>query len=157
MVYIFDTSSFIVLGHYYPKRFPHFWEKFNASVKEKEILSAREVHRELEGKCSRAHLEDWVKINKTKVFLVPSSEETKFVEDIFSVPHFQQLISLKKQLRGDPVADPFVIAMAKIRNGCVVTEETKKPNAARIPNVCDHFKVKWCNLEQFMETRGWEF
>ena len=29
MAYVFDTSSFIVMGHYYPEQFPRFWEKFN--------------------------------------------------------------------------------------------------------------------------------
>jgi hypothetical protein len=80
-----------------------------------------------------------------------------FVAQIFSVPLFRQLVSERQRLRGSPVADPFVIAMAKIRSGCVVTEEAKKENAARIPTVCEHFGIAWCNIEGFMEAQGWEF
>jgi hypothetical protein len=35
--------------------------------------------------------------------------------------------------------------------------EQFKPKGAKIPNICDHFKVEWRNLEQFMEEQGWEF
>jgi hypothetical protein len=80
-----------------------------------------------------------------------------FVAEIFSVPHFQQLVSEQQRLKGVPVADPFVIAMAKIRCGCVVTEEVKKPGAARIPNVCEHFGIACCNIEAFMEAKEWQF
>ncbi len=40
---------------------------------------------------------------------------------------------------------------------CVVTEEVRRPNAARIPNVCDHFGIGCINLEQLMEREGWQF
>jgi Domain of unknown function (DUF4411) len=52
---------------------------------------------------------------------------------------------------------PFVIAKAAIDKGVVVTMEQLKPKGAKIPNICDHFKVEWRNLEQFMEEQGWEF
>jgi hypothetical protein len=39
----------------------------------------------------------------------------------------------------------------------VVTEEEKKANAARIPNVCEYFGVNCVNLEGFMERKGWAF
>ena len=32
MAYVFDTNSFIVIGHYYPEQFPSFWEKFDQAV-----------------------------------------------------------------------------------------------------------------------------
>ncbi|MCZ6821218.1 MAG: DUF4411 family protein [Calditrichaeota bacterium] len=63
----------------------------------------------------------------------------------------------KQRLKGTPVADPFVIASARIRQACVVTEEGKKKNAARIPNVCEYFGVDCTNLEGFMERERWRF
>ncbi|MFH1068970.1 MAG: DUF4411 family protein, partial [Candidatus Glassbacteria bacterium] len=67
------------------------------------------------------------------------------------------MIRNKERLSGKPVADPFVIAKAKINNCIVVTNEHFKPNAATIPNVCHHFRVKCMNLEAFMESEGWTF
>jgi hypothetical protein len=156
MVYVFDSSSFRVLDHYFPQRFPSFWKRFNGSVQTTEIISAREVYKELKGQGIRPHLNDWIDLNK-KIFLVPGPDETAFVGQIFAVRHFQQLVAERQRLKGIPVGDPFVIAMARARNGCVVTEESKKENAAPIPNVCEHFGVACCNLEVFMETKGWQF
>ena len=81
----------------------------------------------------------------------------RFVGDIFSVQHFQMLVNKKARLKGLPCADPFIIARAKVINGCVVTEEKRTPNAAKIPNVCEHFGVEYTNLQGFMKKEGWTF
>jgi len=44
-----------------------------------------------------------------------------------------------------------------VENGCVVTQEAKRINAARIPNVCEHFNVNCMNLEEFMQQENWQF
>ena len=87
----------------------------------------------------------------------PSVEEMQFVGQIFIVPHFRTLIRKRETLVGTPVADPFLIAKAKVDNRLLVTQETLKPNAAKIPNVCEHFGVAYTNLEGFMEREGWQF
>ena len=156
MVYVFDTSSFIVIGHYYPKQFPSFWDKFNQAVDISKIISAREVFRELDHEASVSHLSDWVKRYRS-IFVTPNAAATQFVSTIFSIPHFQALVSEKNRLAGRPCADPFVIALAKTMNGCVVTEEKEKPNAPKIPNVCRHFGIDCTNLQGFMEKEGWSF
>ena len=156
MTYVFDTNSFIVLGHYFPERFPSFWERFDELVCSGGVISVREVRRELDHRATRQHLVDWIAGNK-RIFLLPSPEETEFVSDIFAVPHFQQLVRQEQRLKGTPVADPFVIAAAKLRGACVVTEESKKRNAARIPNVCEYFEIDCTNLQGMMEREGWRF
>jgi hypothetical protein len=146
----------MVLGSFYPDRFPSFWEKFNASVLEGKIIAVREVLRELDIIANKTHLREWIERNK-RIFLKPDSEEMMFVNEIFAVPHFQYLVTQKQRLKGTPVADPFVIAAAKVKQGCVVTKEAKKQNAARIPNVCEYFAIDCTNLEGFMEREHWSF
>jgi len=73
------------------------------------------------------------------------------------VQHFQAMIRKKERLKGKPVADPFVIAKAKISGVWVVTQEKLKENAAQIPNVCKHFEIPCINLEGFMEKENWTF
>ena len=155
MAYVFDTNSFRVLGNYYPDQFPTFWRQFNQAVIDGKITSAREVHRELE---AQAHppLSNWVKDHKS-IFTPPTATEMLFISDIFSIRHFRTLVNVQSRLEGHPCADPFVIAKAKFIDGCVVTEETMKPNAAKIPNVCEHFKIDCTNLQGFMEREGWTF
>lgn len=156
MLYVFDTNSLRVLGNYYPERFPTFWKRFNEAVSDGRVVSVREVLNELEKQAVSPWLLKWVQENR-KSFLLPDFAETEFVTQIFRVPHFQTLIGEMQRLRGYPVADPFVVACAKVRDGCVVTEEASKPNAARIPNVCDYFGVRCTNMEGFLSEIGWEF
>ena len=61
--------------------------------------------------------------------------------------------------RDRSIADPFVIAVARVRACCVVTGEKSSGNPKRpkIPNVCDHFKVRYINLLQFMREQKWQF
>ena len=71
--------------------------------------------------------------------------------------HFQSMIRRQERLQGKPVADPFVIARAKVSGAWVVTQEKNIENAAKIPNVCDHFGISCINLEGFMEKENWTF
>ncbi len=156
MIYVFDSNSLIDLfKHYYPSRFPSLWEKFDALVASGTITSVREVANEITQRDDR--LSEWTKKNKT-IFPVSSPEELQVVTDIFLINHFQANIRRQERLQGKAVADPFVIAKAKvIEKGCVVTQEILKENAAKIPNICLAFGVPCLNLEEFMEKEGWEF
>jgi len=156
MRYVFDSDSLINLFmHYYPRRFPTLWEQFDALVSGGELISVREVFNEIGS--SEDSLGTWAKEQKNILFLETTVEEFKFVAEIFQVRHFQAMIRKQERLKGKPVADPFVIARAKILNACVVTQEKKTENAAKIPNVCDHFGIPCINLEGFMEKENWTF
>lgn len=56
-------------------------------------------------------------------------------------------------------ADPFVIGLAMVRNGTVVTEETARGNltSPRIPDVCGDLGVPCLNLMEYIEAQGWTF
>jgi hypothetical protein len=120
-------------------------------------LSTREVFNELERFDDPEPLLAWAK-NHKDIFATPTNEETQFVARIFQIQHFQALIAQKSILTGRPVADPFVIAAAAIKQeGAVVTQELFKENGAKIPNVCRHFGVRCMNLEEFMAIQDWNF
>ena len=155
MAYVFDTNSFRVLGNYYPDQFPTFWRQFNQAVTDGKIISVKEVHRELESQV-QPPLSDWIEDHKV-IFIPPRATEMQFITSIFSIRHFQTLVSVQSRLTGIPCADPFVIAKAEFIDGCVITEETLKPNAAKIPNVCENFGVDYTNLKGLMEREGWTF
>jgi hypothetical protein len=155
MIYVFDTNSFSEMSPYFPDVFPAFWTRFEAAVASGKITSTREVLRELETGAEN-HILEWCKLNRA-IFTTPNIEETQFVAKILAVPHFQQLIGEKQRLRGTPVADPFIIARAGVLGGTVVTEERFRPNAAKIPNVCENFKIPCMKLGDFMRAKGWTF
>lgn len=156
MIHVFDTSSLRELQHFYPAIFRSIWPRLDALVHDGLLVSTKEVLRELETQNVSEDVLLWCKSNK-HIFAVPTAAELQFVTTILSYAHFQALISKQAQLRGSPVADPFVIALAKIAGGTVVSEERLKPNAAKIPNVCAHFAVPCINLEGFMAAQGWSF
>ena len=156
MAYVFDTNCFIVIGHYYPEQFPSFWEKFNQAVENGKIISVREVRRELDRNAAEDHLAEWIKLHKT-IFVTPSPAVMQLVNEIFSVSHFRASLPDRTRLGDNRFADPFVIAQAKVMNYCVITQESERPHAAKIPNICKHFDVDWTNLQGFMEREGWAF
>lgn len=155
MIYVFDSNTLINLfQHYYRNRFPSLWDRFDEAVTIRNIVSVREVLNEISQRNDR--LSHWAG-NHRDFFQTPTTEELAVVAEIFAVPHFQTLVRTQERLQGKPVADPFVIAKARLLEGCVVTEEANRPNAAKIPNVCSHFNVMCLNLEGFMEQENWTF
>jgi len=155
-VYVLDTSSIRVFSNYYPSRFPAFWTNLANYVNERRMISVREVYNELDRQSTKPHLDEWAKNNK-QIFLLPTEREMAFVARLFEVPHFQQLVGAKQIALGMPVADPFVIASAHERDGCVISEESSKANAGKIPNVCAQFEIDCINLETFLERENWSF
>ena len=155
MSYVFDTSAFVVLfDNYYKSVFKTLWNHFDEMVNLGDIVSTKEVKREIEDQTDS--LTAWMR-NHSEVFETPSAEEGIFVAQIYQVQKFQYGIEQKKILSGGKNADPFVIAKAKVAGRTVVTLEKEKPNSAKIPNICRHFDIKCLNLESFMEEQNWTF
>ena len=155
-MYVFDTSSFRELFHFYPQRFPTLWQDFQALLENGDIISVKEVLREMSVGGSEHPDTKWANHHK-HIFKEPSVDEARFLTEIFKVTHFQQSLDKKKILKGGPFADPFVIASAKINCATVVTQEKFKENGTKIPNICDRFGVPCVNLEKFMELEKWKF
>lgn len=165
MIYVFDTSSLRSLQHFYPRVFKSIWDGLDDLVARQQLLSTREVFNELERQAVSDEVLTWAKAHKA-LFTTPTGPELQFVAEIFRIKHFQGLIGAQQRLKGTPVADPFIIACAKVHQGTVVTEEgwqrggkplVLKPNAAKIPNVCAHFRLPCIDLEEFMHQQGWAF
>jgi len=133
------------------------WAGLEELVTSGRLVSTREVLNELERFVDPGFMLTWAR-NHRDIFATPSNDETEFVARIFQVQHFQALIAQKSILTGRPVADPFVVAAAATKQeGTVVTQETLKENAAKIPNVCQYFGVQCLNLEEFMAHQDWNF
>lgn len=156
MTYVFDNSPLSALfRNYYRARFPTLWRNFDALIAAGDLLSTREVSREIADGPDEA-LRKWSADNEA-IFPIPTPEEGAFVAKIFGVVHFQQNIERQKLLKGGRNADPFVIARAAVAHCPVVTMERLKENAAKIPNICKHFDIECISLEEFMEREGWSF
>ncbi len=156
-MYVFDTNSLSnVLRHYYRDRFPSFWEKFDAMLQNKTVISVREARLELEFRFEDTVIDQFT-VHNPKFFEEPSAEELSFITQIYSIPHFQHNLDRKKLLQGGPFADPFIIAKARVKQAIVVTEEDRPSHGARIPNICEHFGIECVKLEGFLVREDWKF
>ncbi len=153
MIYVFDTSSLRSLQHFYPRVFKTIWNGLDELVAQRDLISTREVFNELERQAVSEAVLQWAKNNKS-LFSTPAANELQFVSEIFKIPHFQGLIGAQQRLKGMPVADPFVTEEGWQRSG---KRLELKPNAAKIPNVCNHFNIPCIDLEEFMHLQGWTF
>ena len=144
------------MRNYFQDRFPSFWTKVDYYMEVGKIISVKEVYEELQLQIDSERYLDWITFRKD-IFKKPSENETDFIPRILEVRNFANLIGIKQIKEGKHVADPFLIASAKINNACVVTEEKYKPNAPTIPNVCEYFKIECVNLEKFMIKENWKF
>lgn len=155
-MYVIDTNVFISLGFYYPKRFPTIWEKVDNLADSGDLISVREVRRELETNCASVHVLDWVEKYR-HIFHIPTNEECQIVSEIFQKKQYLGFVKRNNILKGIPVADPFVIAAAKAKGFCVVTQESNKSKGARIPTACIDFSVECIDLEGFLERENLEY
>ena len=154
-MYVIDTSVISALHrNYYRSRFPSLWERFDKMVVEGRFTSVRESLRELEDRGGESL--EWAAAH-SELFMTPDAKEGAFVASIYAVEHFQANFEKQKLLRGGRNADPFLIARAACIQGTVLTMEQFKANGAKIPNICEHFKVPCLDLQGFMEKEDWVF
>jgi len=153
MKYIIDTNVFRTFFRYYYKEItPELFEKLDKMIREGNLISVKEVYRELENQHKTDS--DFMKEIKEykSIFQEPTSEEEiKVLEEIYSNRNFQNNIREKNMINGFPVADAFLVAKAKVEKGIVVTAENYSPNAARIPNICEKVNVEYISFKEFLE------
>lgn len=146
--YVFDSNIFINMQRRQPPDiFPSLWKVISNLVKEGYIISCQEVLEEIN--IGSDELVNWAKTHK-KAFL-PSDEKIQtLVRDILE--NFESLITGSKKSNN---ADPFVIALAKTTNCILVTEETRNGTGqpAKIPNVCEVYKIKNIGFIDFLREQ----
>lgn len=155
-MYVVDTNVFVNAFNVVNfQAFPDFWSSFEDLIEKGVIISVSEVYKELDRifiSKSKSRKNDkiakWLNYRKT-IFIKPTNEECLIVSDVFKTKNYRNLVKEKSILMGSPEADAFIVAKAKSKNWIVVTNEKKKPNAPKIPNVCESFGVEYINQDEF--------
>ena len=152
MKYVIDTNALRTFFRFYYRQVtPELYDNLDKMIKNSELISVKEVYNEME----RQHQRDSDILKELKnikhIFLEPTNEEEiNIVQDIYKNINFRNNIKEKNILNGRPVADAFLVAKAKIENAVLITSEKFSPNAAKIPNMCEKYDVKYINYEQFL-------
>jgi Domain of unknown function (DUF4411) len=113
------------------------------------LLASDEVLREIERKEDGAHV--WIKARPQMVVPLDSDIE-RHVRDIMQ--RYPRLVDTKKGRSG---GDPFVIAVARVKDLTVITAEnpTGKLDAPRIPDVCGALGIPCIRVLDFFREQKW--
>jgi predicted nucleic acid-binding protein len=151
MPYSIDTSAFLDawVRNYPADVFPTIWQQMDRAARNGTLLASDEVLRELERKEDGAHA--WVKA-RSEMLVGLDSEIEQHVRDIMR--DYPRLVDTKK---GRSVGDPFVIAVARVRNLTVITSEnaTGRRDVPRIPDVCGDLGIPWVRMLDFFREQQW--
>ena len=160
IIYCFDTSGWTHLKRGYPPiHFPSLWKNIDYLINKDRIISPQETYEELEKQ--EDELFDWLKQRK-KIFKKPDRETIALVSEILKI--FPKLSHHQKP---GPVADPFVIALARLTNRnltmfdseCIVVsgETPGGSKKTKIPDVCINYNLKHFTIVDVICAEGWIF
>lgn len=150
--YVIDTGPIIDLKGYYSEVFISLWENIDGLIRQGEIISTKEVYRELQKRDDDAKaIADKYKF----IFKTPSLEEQVYASEILK--RHKELIRFKNITSGLPVADPFVIALSICNKSILITSELYKANSHNIPNICKEYDIRCISLKEFFQIEGWKF
>jgi len=151
--YSIDTSALLDgwRRYYPPDMFPSVWVRLDGLINTGHLIATEEVFFELEKQDDGLYR--WV--HDRQRLCVPIDEAIQSIVSSILAQH-KQIIDTRKNRSG---ADPFVIALAKVEGGAVVTGErpTGRLQRPNIPDVCDAMGMRWLNLLQLFREQGWTF
>lgn len=152
-IYCIDSSSLIGawVRHYPPKAFPGVWVKFEELIAVGRLRAPDEVGNEIEKK--EDDLKKWAKSQNSLFVPLDFTQATEVKRILTAFP------LLVDSSRGRSGGDPFVIALAKLHNHTVVTQEarTNSPKKPRIPDVCEYYRIPYLTVLEMILREGWTF
>lgn len=152
-IYCFDTSALLDAWNrnYPPDVFPQLWRAIEESIASGVVIAPEEVRVEFAKKDDA--LLKWAK-KQRGLFCDLDSEQQVSAGEILA--QFPKLIDTR---RGRSGADPFVIALARVRHAVVVTGENDDGTVERpkIPTVCSALGIRSIKVLEFIREKRWVF
>ncbi|MFI5851889.1 DUF4411 family protein [Micromonospora chalcea] len=152
-MYSIDTSSLIEAWHRrYPQDvFPGLWESIDELISLGRLQASEEVRQELKKKDDE--LFNWAQ-ERPQLFCEADVANQIAVRSILQA--HPRLVNTQK---GRSQADPFVIALAKVRRCTVITNETALGSLERprIPDVCGALGIACISVLDFIRAENWTF
>jgi len=163
MEYCLDTSVYTqAFRTYYAFDIaPPFWKALIALAENGIIISPIAVHEEL--MKGNDELKQWVKLHREILFIEPDLKVIEAYRQIveFANRRYDDAHWIRDFLAG---ADPWVIAQAKAYSLIVTTMEGNKSiedvnkytarflGKIKIPNMCNHFGIKYISTFELLRT-----
>lgn len=158
-VYLLDANVFIqaYLRYYSFDLVPRFWPELVKYVQNGRIKSIDRVLNEIYKKDD--DLKKWVNEKIEQCF--EDTDHKDVLDEYASLINWAQNQDYTTGAKNNFVkadnADAWVVAYAKARDFTVVTQEYFNEDARKkvqVPNVCQHFNVRWLNTFDMMRELG---
>lgn len=143
--YVLDTNVFINMQRHHPLDvFGSLWTKMADIIDAGIVISCDEVFDELS--IGNDSLLQWARQRKG-AFISSGPDIQRMVREILQ--KYPTLVTGSRKSNG---ADPFVIALAKLKNCTLVSDETWAGDGqpVKIPNVCDAYGVRLIKFVDFL-------
>ncbi|MFH1742962.1 MAG: DUF4411 family protein [bacterium] len=151
--YSIDTSSILHAWRrsYPPNSFPSLWQNIEELINRGDLIATEAVLFELEPKDDEVY--KWAK-SRIQMFVSIDERIQEFVAEIMR--DYPNLVDYRRMRSA---ADPFVIALAKIENCSVVTNEnvSVNPEKPKIPNVCRAMGILSISFLELISEQAWKF
>ena len=150
--YVVDTSIWIrIWRNHPPDIFASLWGQIDAAIVAGDLVSPDEVLYELQrGEDVLAEALS----RRAGLFVSLDQIQMAAVADV--VRTCRGLVNEEAE-RGR--ADPFVVALARVRQGTVVSGERPRRTATspfKIPDACSHYSIPCIDWFQFLREIGWQ-
>ena len=154
MKYSMDSSALINgLEDYPPEVFRTLWRRMHYLSLSGSLIASEEVFRDLQKKDDGPPYQ-WLEARPHMI--VPVDEEIQLrMKDIMR--SHPRLVNTQK---GRSASDPWVIALAMVTNGAVVSSEKHRTNnrkRPKIPDVCDDLGILHLRIADVFRRQGWDF
>lgn len=154
-MYCIDTSSLIEgWERKYPiDVVPGLWTKLDELVEAGRLISPEEIRDELKKKSDGVW--SWAKKHRETMFAPLDEDLMSVVSEVLEA--YPRLVDRRRNRSG---GDPFVVALAKLREATVVSEEDfsgKLDKGPRIPDVCEALKIPCIKILDLIRREKWRF
>lgn len=159
--YVIDSSSLIELSRMNPMDiYESVWKNLEVLLENGFLISPEEVMKEVSKKDDE--LRNWTKQHKKMFIQLDEFQIQKVIEIQSKYPSF---VDPDKE---NPVADPFVIALALEKDPqqtiipmekkrIVVSEEKLRGNKIKIPYVCQQYDIECIDVFELFRREKWKF
>ena len=151
MTYCIDTSSLIAAWQErYPiENFPAFWVKVEALIEDGRLIAPVDVLHEIKKRSDELHI--WLKARRG---MFHELDDAVQIEAAQILAQFPRLVGERKMRTS---ADPFVIALARVRVLQLVTDEKPTGSLSRpnIPDVCAELNMTTIGVLDLIRRERW--
>lgn len=155
--YILDTNIFIEpKNRYYSFDIcPGFWAFLLADFEKQNILSIKHVYEEIE--AGEDDLKDWFKSNLKKSDFFDCISDGDIYKKYLEISEYvtsNYPTNKAADFLKNSSADPWLVAFAAVKGGCIVTNEVSKPGKSKVSivDICDQFDVHHIGLFEFLRA-----